>query len=624
MPRAWFWYVVSLIWATTSATYAATVLERHVTVDLQGGSGMRQHTRLKVRLDSADDVESWAVYPVRVNENRSLENLTAYGLRPGGTKIKVGRKDRDTLEYAGGSILRDSNRYHVLSFPGLEVGSQLIIDYVVFEDAYYPADWVLLRDRDPVESLRVEIRGGGSGWRWRLDGSGEGLEVTETADGVTVTGNRLPAIESEDFSPNFVAMAPVLRFAWGEDPSWSGVGAWYTEILSSLPRGSESVRQQARELTAGLEAPRDRLEALLAFLRRKVRYVAVEIGIGGFRPTPPAEVLDRKWGDCKDKALLLIDMLDEVGIEAFPVLINAGREVRTDEQFPSSSFNHLIVALPADAVAHGDDAPVSEGYLFVDPTQTRGSARWLQPADQGQHVLVVRDGGGTLVETAVRPRLERRGVRVRVTVSPRGDAKGKAAVELGGALATPWLEQLANAPKERTAEDALSLFGRLLPGARLDRIGWSSKEDDVPEVELVADLTYEGMIRGEGSRRSFQLAGLTSTPQPSSMADRSSPIILLPRHTETTWEITLPADGCLPKEQEQKVETAVGVFEFSVVRKAADSVTIRRSTEILRRWIGPELFPELKKLALAEHRSQRRRIRLQCDEPAVAEVRSPG
>ena len=71
---------------------------------------------------------------------------------------------------------------------------------------------------------------------------------------------------------------------------------------------------------------------------------------------------------------------------------------------------------------------------------------------------------------------------------------------------------------------------------------------------------------------------------------------------------------CLPKEQQQqRVETSVGVFEQSVVRRSASRVVVERSTEVHQRWIEPESFAALEDLALAEYRAQRRRIRMQCD-----------
>ncbi len=109
----------------------------------------------------------------------------------------------------------------------------------------------------------------------------------------------------------------MLRYAWGDPASWEGVGRWVTGLLAQVPRHAEPVRRKAREIMAGLPGRRERLEALADFARRQVRYVAVEVGIGGYRPAPPQQVMERLWGDCKDKAFLLVDLLHEAGIEAY-------------------------------------------------------------------------------------------------------------------------------------------------------------------------------------------------------------------------------------------------------------------------------------------------------------------
>src|SRR6185436_505411 len=132
-------------------------------------------------------------------------------------------------------------------------------------------------------------------------------------------------------------------------------------------------------------APREKAEALVAFARRQVRYVAVEVGIGGYRPGSPQEVLERRWGDCKDKAFLLVDLLREAGIEAWPALLRAGAGNRMDSEFPSpNQFNHAIVAVSPAGLGLGEEAPVAGGYLFLDATQTWGGLSWLQPTSQDQ------------------------------------------------------------------------------------------------------------------------------------------------------------------------------------------------------------------------------------------------
>ena len=89
----------------------------------------------------------------------------------------------------------------------------------------------------------------------------------------------------------------------------------------------------------------DQIKALTDFMQRQIRYVAIEIGIGGVQPHPAATVFQYKYGDCKDKATLLSSMLHEIGIESYYVVAQVDRGiVRPD--FPSaSSFNHMILAI---------------------------------------------------------------------------------------------------------------------------------------------------------------------------------------------------------------------------------------------------------------------------------------
>ncbi len=616
MHKAWFWCAASLALLASSEVEAATRLKHVVNIQIGQDGKLDEHTRMVVRLDGASDLEDWSRFPILISENRTLTSVDASVVKPDGKRVVLGRKDQDTKEVTGGGSLHDSWRYHVLSFRELTLGAKLEINYRLEIEPYYPADRVSLAFDEPVEQLRVAIQGGGAGWRWRLDGPAEGFDIVEAAGGVTVTASDLPAVEASDWGPR--GADPMLRFGWGDDASWSGVGRWYTDLLQSVPRSSTPVRGLSQELIAGIDDPRQRLEALLAYVRKKVRYVAVEVGIGGFKPSPPEEVLARKWGDCKDKSLLLIDLLQEAGIEAHPALIYSGRRNRIDDLFPSLQFNHLIVAVPASEVSYEADEPVNNGFFFVDPTQTRGSARWLQPADQDQHALVIHDGSATLARTAIRQQLERRSLVVNVEITPEGDAVGKAGLRLSGQTAAPWLAQIESEPIERTAEDALAAFGSLLPGIAVDKVAWNSDEASVPTVNMMADLTYRRMLRS--GARSFKVPSLMSTPEPQVMTDRQVPVVVPPHLTETIWRIRLPEGSCLPREQKQEVENQVGTFRQTVTMGEEGSITIHRRTELRQRWIEPELFPALEELALAEHRANRRRIRLEC-EAESAEVK---
>jgi len=157
--------------------------------------------------------------------------------------------------------------------------------------------------------------------------------------------------------------------------SWAKMGAWYTELTQGRRDRSPELHNQVTLLTSSLAAPLPKMEALAKFLQSDIRYVAIELGIGGLQPHSARDVFAHRFGDCKDKATLLSAMLAEVGIDSYYVIINADRGAVDAASPPSINlFNHVILAIKvpdgiADAVIPATIAHPKLGrLLFFDPT----------------------------------------------------------------------------------------------------------------------------------------------------------------------------------------------------------------------------------------------------------------
>ncbi|MFH1771638.1 MAG: transglutaminase domain-containing protein [Candidatus Omnitrophota bacterium] len=130
-----------------------------------------------------------------------------------------------------------------------------------------------------------------------------------------------------------------------------------------------------------------RQKKIYEFCAKDIRYVAVEYGESGYEPHYANDVFLNRYGDCKDKATLLVAMLREAGLKAYPVLIPTRSVYAIHDDFPAVNFNHAIAVLLHD-----------EKLVFMDATTQTTAFGDIPLDDQETDVLVLFDDG---------PRIER-------------------------------------------------------------------------------------------------------------------------------------------------------------------------------------------------------------------------
>ena len=107
--------------------------------------------------------------------------------------------------------------------------------------------------------------------------------------------------------------------------NWEQMGRWYQGLTNGRFDSSPQIKQKVNTLTSSDPSQLAKMRALAQFVQRDIRYVAIELGIGGWQPHPATEVFAHRYGDCKDKATLMATMLREIGIDSYHVSINTER-----------------------------------------------------------------------------------------------------------------------------------------------------------------------------------------------------------------------------------------------------------------------------------------------------------
>ena len=328
------------------------------------------------------------------------------------------RKDVVETGLSRGILYQDSRR-KVFQIPGADPGGVIGYEYEQRGRPFVLQDSWLVAREIPVRRARYSLRLP-DGWEadphW-VNHPEVAARPAEKNRSLWELEN-IAAIETEPAMPDWRTVASRLLVGFyprREDlrdqahHSWSDVGRWYGDLTRGRRDATPEIREKVAELTQAGPTSLDNIKALASFVQQDIRYVAIEIGIGGYQPHPAREVFTNRYGDCKDKVTLLGAMLREVGVKSHYVLVHSRRGVVTPEAPSALSFNHVIVAveLPSEgrlrAIYATRDHERLGRLLFFDPTDPMTPLGYLPPTLQAGHGLLVGDDGGELVELPLLP-----------------------------------------------------------------------------------------------------------------------------------------------------------------------------------------------------------------------------
>lgn len=183
-----------------------------------------------------------------------------------------------------------------------------------------------------------------------------------------------PAMNGEPNGPPAIAQIPYVIVSAFR--SWPQFARWYQGLIRDTFVMDGALKRTTDRLVRGLHTDEQKVKAIYNYVIRNTHYVALEFGIHGYRPYPVSEIFRRRFGDCKDKASLLIAMLARAGIDSNIVLVRTRELGPVATKIPAvGDFDHAIVYVP-------------ELGWYLDGTAEYNGARELPAADQ--HALVFR------------------------------------------------------------------------------------------------------------------------------------------------------------------------------------------------------------------------------------------
>ncbi len=191
-----------------------------------------------------------------------------------------------------------------------------------------------------------------------------------------LTFSQNKGIDVEESLPNWHFAYGFIEFS--EYNNWGEIVDWAIELYRFNEKATPELETKINDLNKG--TPEQKIVATLHFIQDEIRYMGFEVGINSHKPNPPALVFNQRFGDCKDKASLMCYMLNQMGIEAYPNLVNSSKTKAIGEWLPSpTSFNHVTVCV----ILNGK-------YYWFDPTNSYqgGMMNTIQYPDYSKTLLL--------------------------------------------------------------------------------------------------------------------------------------------------------------------------------------------------------------------------------------------
>ncbi len=368
---------------------------------------------------------------------------------------------------------------------GADVGSVIALEYTVIRHPDIPQIEWNFQQRNPVvkSSLTLALP---AGWEYKTFWAGGHSFEPMPLGGSNWQWIRenLPGIEREEMSPAYSSLLSrmtVSVFVPGAPAvdSWKSIGDWNNGLTKDRRVPTPEIAAKAHELTAGVSGFDATVRALAHFMQRDIRYVAVEVGIGGQQPHFAADIFRHRYGDCKDKSTLLAAMLQSVGINSYYFSVNTNRGIVT-EGMPNLEFDHEILAieLPAGAPDYHSVVTSKSGqkFLIFDPTDEFTPLGELGAELQGGYGLLNGSSGGELIRLPILdPDTNRREKTAKFVLTADGGLSGEVLEKRNGDSAWAWraaMMQLNDLERTRYIERyfAYSLKGLSIKESKLDNI----------------------------------------------------------------------------------------------------------------------------------------------------------
>jgi transglutaminase-like putative cysteine protease len=406
----------------------------------------------------------------------------------------------------------------------------------------------------------------------------------------------IPALPREPRSPGVTEISPYVHVSTMGD--WKQLGSWYADLIRPQFALDQSLNDELSRITNGLQTDKEKIRAIQEFVLRSTHYVALEFGIYSYKPYPVTQIYARRFGDCKDKASLMIALLRAAGIEAEIALVRT-RSLGDVAVEPASIavFNHAIVYVP-------------KYDLWLDGT-AEYAGRELPLEDQGAFSLTVSLGGAAQIRHIPMSRVADNYTRHVI----RGELSAQGVIQFSGSTTTRGEDAPGLRHDLAVREQQLDTFRRdlaeVFPNVQVDSVAVHGAE----VLSSSVSVEFQGALNSPQYKR---VVSLSSSWMPRSYvtalansSTRTQDVVLpSPWTTEEEIHIALPQGAevvSLPRDQ--NISSAFGSLRLHY-KKSGSEVIIQSHVQFEKARVTAADYPAFRQFCAQAERSFRNEITL--------------
>jgi len=309
-------------------------------------------------------------------------------IKPNGQVIPVDAKDiHDSSEYAGYEFYTDIKQKS-FTMPAVEDGCIIEYAYEIknlkpvlpfdyfatfFCQEFYPMEVDILEIVMP-ENIELNYK------KFNTNLTPQ-IIVKENKKTYVFTNSKQKEIIPEPRMPSLRDKNTFPQLTIWSLTNWETISRWYINLVQEQMKYDNELTSFTRQLVADKKTREEKINAIFNFVSQKIRYVAVLLGPYTHKPHVAYDIFQKRYGDCKDKTILLLTMLKIAEIEGSPALVPSYGEY-FDESVPSlEAFNHVIAVVPS-----GDK------YFWLDATNETAAYNSV-PFFRSTNVFIINNDG---------------------------------------------------------------------------------------------------------------------------------------------------------------------------------------------------------------------------------------